>query len=533
MNEQIELGKELLKILIGKGCEAYLIGEAVCYYILGLPIKEVEITTSATTDMLKGIFSEYKVEDEAEGYVRLYYRGYQFLIGTFKLGTNYRDDRKPLRMHYSKNLHDEVSSRDFTINSIAMSPAEKYTDIYRGYEDLRRKKIKTIGNPKTRFEEDPLRILIAFRFVSELGFRIEKRTYQAMRKKAKLLSKLEVKDMVKEMRRILNGDYFKKALVLLVDSGIYKRIPVLRYEFKRLRNNYRPESADIFLACAFVKAGGYQDDWGPVSENEEHLFEIVDLALANPRGNFSPKDLFFKGLDSCIEANRVNHLLKKSRKKDKHIRRAFDRLPIHTGSELAFSENDLRNLTKGRNTYNDQILETIVLKVLVGELQNDYQTIKDFVIASLKTYYGDSILSYIDTETSPESVPNNAVENPVKQIREENYTGISGNDNYQATSSYYSETEPNPDNKIESLEEKIRRLERQNLEMELNRLVDNLTAQNLDILAEMGYIKGAEKIVVTREMKKFYRDLIINIDPKLRPLKFSKERNDSNYEKED
>ena len=43
MNEHIELGKELLKILIGKGCEAYMIGEAVCYYILGLPIREVEI----------------------------------------------------------------------------------------------------------------------------------------------------------------------------------------------------------------------------------------------------------------------------------------------------------------------------------------------------------------------------------------------------------------------------------------------------------------------------------------------------------
>ena len=84
MTEHLERGKEILKILINNGCEAYLIGEAVCNTILNLPFQEVEVTTSATPDMVKGIFNEHKVEDEADGYVRLYYLGYQFLIGTFK-----------------------------------------------------------------------------------------------------------------------------------------------------------------------------------------------------------------------------------------------------------------------------------------------------------------------------------------------------------------------------------------------------------------------------------------------------------------
>ena len=66
--EHLERGKEILKILINNGCEAYLIGEAVCNTILEIPFEEVEITTSATPDMVKGIFAEYKVEKESDGY---------------------------------------------------------------------------------------------------------------------------------------------------------------------------------------------------------------------------------------------------------------------------------------------------------------------------------------------------------------------------------------------------------------------------------------------------------------------------------
>jgi hypothetical protein len=77
------------------------------------------------------------------------------------------------------------------------------------------------------------------------------------------------------------------------------------------------------------------------------------------------------------------------------------------------------------------------------------------------------------------------------------------------------------------LEEKVRRLELQNLELELNRVVDNLTAQNIEILAELGYVRGAEKILVTRELNRFYRNLLTSIDPKYQALKKYQERIDS------
>ncbi len=537
--EHLERGKEILKILINNGCEAYLIGEAVCNTILTLPFDEVEITTSATPDMVKGIFGDYKVEDEKEGYVRLYYLGYQFLIGTFKMGSVFKDNRRPLRIHYSKNLHDDLLTRDFTINAIAMSPAGKLTDAYRGFEDIRKKKIKTIGNPKVRFLEEPLRMLIALRFVSELGFRIERRTYRAMKRKSKLLLKLEIETMLKEMKRILNGKYFKKALFLIYDSGIYKRIPVLRNEFKRLANNYRQGSLDTFLACSFVKAGGFNDEWGRISDEPGRLREIVELAMARPKGNFTPQELFFRSLDICLEANKVNRLLKRSHKRDKHIRKAHVNLPIHDISELTFSMNDMRFMTKGRDTFNDEIFEKMLMKVLVRELPNNYHDLRDFVTSSLGGYLGESFLLSLNQEPVPEVYERE--ENPPFKDTESDVwdeyplpetpafpTSLSNTVNY---------SEPVRDNKFEDLEAKIRKLELQNLEMKLSRDVESLVGQNLEMLKEMKYIDGAEKVLVSRELKEIYRNLITDVDPKLRPLKdtgkINKERNEPKYEKED
>jgi tRNA nucleotidyltransferase (CCA-adding enzyme) len=532
MTEHLERGKEILKILINNGCEAYLIGEAVCNTILNLPFQEVEVTTSATPDMVKGIFNEHKVEDEADGYVRLYYLGYQFLIGTFKKGIKYRDNRRPLRIHYSKSLHDDLSTRDYTINAIAMSPAGKLTDAYRGFEDIQRKKIKTIGNPKVRFVEEPLRMLVALRFVSELGFKIENRTFRAMKRKGKLLAKLEVGAMLKELKRILHGKYFKKALKLIVESGIFKRIPILKHEFKRLYNRYRAESVDTFLACSFVKAGSFHEEWAEISSDPERLFEVVKLALRKPKGNFSPQELFFNGLELCIEANQVNRLLKKSRKREKQIRKAFTMLPIQSLDQLTFSENDLRFLTRGYDTFNNQIFETMLLKVLNKELQNNYHDLKDYVVSSLQGYYGESFV--VDTNVEGETY---------EEASQEIEAGIEESQTYRipevrpaATNPvYYNEyaESPKPNNKYEDLEEKIRKLERQNLEMKLDRDVDNLVVQNLEMLKDMNYIDGPEKIMLSRELKEVYRDLITKVDPKLRTLKNNKERNDSKYEKED
>lgn len=116
----LEKGKEILRNLINNGCEAYIIGDAVCKTILQIPFSEVDITTNATPDVIKGIFSFTKVEDESPGAVRLYYSGYEFTVSTFR-AAQFKDKRQPKRMHYSRSFHEELANRDFTANAIAMT----------------------------------------------------------------------------------------------------------------------------------------------------------------------------------------------------------------------------------------------------------------------------------------------------------------------------------------------------------------------------------------------------------------------------
>lgn len=535
MDQYLERGKEILKILINNGCEAYLIGGAVCNTILELPFDEAEITTNATPDMVKGIFSEVKVEEEGLGSVRLYYYGYQFIVSTFKTEEKFRDNRKPVRIHYSKNLHDDLATRDFTINAIAMSHGGKLTDAYRGFEDLQKRKVRTIGNPKVRFSEDPGRILIALRFVSELGFNIESKTYRALCRKAKLLSNMEIPAMVKEIKRILNGKYFKKALMLIYKSGVYKRIPVLKYEFYRLATKYRPESIETFLACSFVQNKGFEEKWQELSQNPEQLRKVVELALNKPKCKYETTDLFTYGIDICLEANKVNNLLGKSRKLTRQIRRAFDALPIRSASEMTFTEKDLADLTGGSSSFNDQIYDGILMKVVKEELPNDFDALKAYAISSLKTFYGDNPPK---EEVKPEVVAAAPSTLPEPNYIEEELAPLT-EPVYQQQPYPGNQAKPQtslPASEVEDLQRRIKELERQNMEIKLSRDVDNLVGQNLEMLKEMNYIDGTEKILISRELKELYRKLITNVNPRLRSLKNSDsifaERNDDNNEKE-
>lgn len=540
MEQYLEKGKEVLKILINNGCEAYLIGGAVCNTILDIPFKEIEVTTNATPDMVKGIFAQAKVEDEGEGAVRLTYMGHQFLVSTFRLEEKYRDNRTPVRLHYSKNLKDELANRDFTINAIAMSYGGKLTDAYRGYEDIQRKKVRTIGNPRIRFAEDPKRMLIALRLVSELGFKIDGKTFKAMKRKSKLVGQLKIDEIIPELERILNGNYFKRSLSYLMDSKIYKRIPLLQNGFKHLSRHYKRISIDSFLAYSYVLNKEYAKDYDSISEDPGRLKRVVELAIVNPKSKYDKLTLFSYGLEVCLDANYVNRLLGKSRLRTRRIKKDFAILPIQKICDLKFKGEDILLLTKDQGgEYLQPLIDDIAFNVLNQELENDYDKIKLFAIKWLRER---GILPALGEEKT--------VSQPQPSFLDNSYV-----DRYQPSISkpyqYDSSSAPinNEELKIEQIErrvsdyertlrekdEKIKELERQALQYKLDNDINTIVGQNLEILRDLNYLeKGSEKIMLSRELKEVYRGLITNVDPKYRVLKENetKEGNDSNNENE-
>ena len=104
-----------------------------------------------------------------------------FEVTTYRIDGDYLDGRHPSTVTFTPNLKDDLLRRDFTINAMAYNDEDGLIDLYGGMADLQNHVIRCVGNPDERFDEDALRILRAVRFSAQLNFRIENKTYQAIR----------------------------------------------------------------------------------------------------------------------------------------------------------------------------------------------------------------------------------------------------------------------------------------------------------------------------------------------------------------
>ena len=106
-------------------------------------------------------------------------------------------------------------------------------DLYKGKKDIKYRTIRFVGNPKLRIEEDALRIMRAFRFISKLGFSLDKKTAEAIYEKRRFLSKISKERIFDELSKILLGPYVKKALYEMKNLGIFELIiPEFKYTYK-------------------------------------------------------------------------------------------------------------------------------------------------------------------------------------------------------------------------------------------------------------------------------------------------------------
>ena len=110
---------------------------------------------------------------------------------TYRIDGAYLDGRHPESVEFSSNLVEDLKRRDFTINAMAYNEQQGLVDVFEGIEDMQRKVIRCVGNPKERFGEDALRMMRAIRFSAQLGFEIEEKTYRAVEELAPTLEKVQ------------------------------------------------------------------------------------------------------------------------------------------------------------------------------------------------------------------------------------------------------------------------------------------------------------------------------------------------------
>lgn len=196
-----------LDMLESAGHEAWVVGGCVRDSLMGIIPHDYDITTSALPAETEQVFAGYRLIETGlkHGTVTVLTDGSPIEITTYRVDGEYRDSRRPERVTFTRNLRDDVSRRDFTMNGIAYNPKQGYFDEFGGADDIKAGVIRCIGKPEKRFREDALRILRGLRFSASLGFEIEENTARAMHDTRELLNKISAERVFSELCGLLTG----------------------------------------------------------------------------------------------------------------------------------------------------------------------------------------------------------------------------------------------------------------------------------------------------------------------------------------
>ena len=195
--------KEIIATLQQNNYEAYAVGGCVRDSILGKEPNDWDITTSASPEEVKALFRRTIDTGIEHGTVTIMIDKVGYEVTTYRIDGKYEDGRHPTEVTFTRNLKEDLLRRDFTINAMAYNDTDGLVDIFGGLEDIERKVIRCVGDPRARFTEDALRLLRAVRFAAQLGYTIEEETREAMKEIAGNLKKISAERIQVELVKTL------------------------------------------------------------------------------------------------------------------------------------------------------------------------------------------------------------------------------------------------------------------------------------------------------------------------------------------
>lgn len=233
-----EAALSIVRVLREKGHEAYFVGGCVRDRLLGKRPSDYDIASDAGPERVRQYFDKTIPVGEAFGVMIVRAGGESFEVSTFRTESDYKDGRRPAHVAFS-DAKSDAARRDFTVNGLFYDPLTRKTlDWVGGVKDIRAKVIRTIGDAGLRFKEDKLRILRAVRFATNLGFRIEKRTFDAVRKMSSQIAVVSAERIRDELIKIFTGPRPAQGLDWLDKTGLLK---VLLPEIEALKGVRQPK----------------------------------------------------------------------------------------------------------------------------------------------------------------------------------------------------------------------------------------------------------------------------------------------------
>ncbi|MEA3493954.1 MAG: CCA tRNA nucleotidyltransferase [Candidatus Margulisiibacteriota bacterium] len=251
---------KIIKTLKKNGYQAYLVGGCIRDMLLGLPVLEWDITTSAKPNKVKKLFKKVVPTGIKYGTVTIILDKEAYEVTTFRSDEKYIDGRHPKNVVFTGDIHQDLSRRDFTINAIAYDPIEdKLIDNFNGKKDLKKKIIRTVGNPVDRFSEDGLRSVRACRFAAKLQFKIEPKTFAAISKTLKITKKVAMERIHDEIVKLLAAKKPSTGFELMRRSGLLKLIVPELVKTYRVKQPPKFHKYDVYwhslYSCDAAPAG--------------------------------------------------------------------------------------------------------------------------------------------------------------------------------------------------------------------------------------------------------------------------------------
>ena len=357
----IDTACELLKELEHHHFKAYIVGGFARDYCLKRHSTDIDICTNATPKDLKNVFQNAILSSEQYGSVTMIYKNIRFEITTFRLEKKYIHHRIPSKIKYIQDLKQDLQRRDFTMNTLCIDSNGNILDLLNGKEDLERKMIRMVGNPKIRLKEDALRILRAVRFATVLNFTIDLNLKKYIKKYRNLLKELSYERKKEELDKIFASPNVAYGIFLLKELMLDEPLQLKGLDEVIITTDLVGIWAQLDVSLRY-----------PFTSSEKEI--IMKLKELRGMSLLDPWTLYHYGPYITTLAGQLIGIKRRT------LMNAYGRLPIQSRKEIALDTLSIcKVLGKKPGPYLKALLDDLEKKIVTGMVKNEEASIKNYL----------------------------------------------------------------------------------------------------------------------------------------------------------
>ncbi|MGE5468339.1 MAG: polynucleotide adenylyltransferase PcnB [Ignavibacteria bacterium] len=218
--------RRVCEVLQSAGHKAYIVGGAVRDLIAGIEPKDFDVATDATPEEVRGLFRRSRISGRRFQIVHVMMGPETLEVSTFRAAhdeNTLKDEHgRVLRDNIWGTMEEDAARRDFTVNALYYDPVTEIVyDYHRGVEDLKKKTMRMIGEPKSRYREDPVRMLRAVRLSSKLGLTLDPAVRAPIKEMAGLMENVPPARLFDEMLKLLFSGHAVECIKRLRKEGLH------------------------------------------------------------------------------------------------------------------------------------------------------------------------------------------------------------------------------------------------------------------------------------------------------------------------